>query len=191
MKRKIIFFILVVFFTFSISGCSLSEAEDNEQIIEQASEIDNVEIFGEKENDIYYSNEKNIRQFVVDYNKFAVNKVHEVKWKNNHKIGYMYFDDESCKINDHTEQGFIITCEFKDGQAKVYDYESIFKDMIILSDNKVTEETIYNAFNSARNSTLTTTNITDNITIWYSYIKEKSAIKSADTYIIRLIIKQR
>lgn len=190
MKKRIFFAIIMFLFLFSATGCMDLEKYNNAQqsSIEEKEEdkLDNVELFGEK--DAYYNHEKNIREYVINYNSKATNKVKKVNWKNNHTIAYLQFNDEQCKINDHSEMGYIFTCDFKNGQAKISDYESIFKDIILLADSNVSEDSINNSLAFARDNNLTVTNITDKITIKYSYIKDAVSISSGDRYIIELII---
>ena len=144
------------------------------------------ELFGEK--DAYYSNEKNIRDFVIKYNDSYSNKVNKVEWKNNHKIAQLYFDDENCKINDHSEMGYIFTCQFNNGKAKLSDYESILKDLIKTYDSSISDDIISSGMENGRNNNLKTVNITDKVTIEYNYASEPISIRSGDSYIIEMIL---
>lgn len=143
-------------------------------------------LFGKQENNAYYDQEKNIRKFVLNYNKTANNKVNKVEWKSNHTIAYLSFESEKCKINDH-EKEFIITCEFNNGKAKVSDYESILKDMIEIHDSNISDETINHAMESGRINN-STANISEKITINYKYRQEANSIRSGDSYIIKMIL---
>ena len=147
---------------------------------------DSKKLFGQQENNVYYAQEKNIRKFVLNYNKISNNKVNKVEWKNNHTLAYLSFESERCKINDH-EKGFIITCEFSNGQAKVADYESILKDMIKIYDSNTSDETINAAMASGKNNN-NLANVSDKITIDYNYSKEAISIRSGDSYIIEMIL---
>lgn len=143
-------------------------------------------LFGKQENNAYYNQEKNIRKFILNYNKISNNKVNKVEWKNNHTIAYLSFESERCKINDH-EKGFIITCEFSNGQAKAADYESILKDMIKTYDSNISDETINVAMESGKNNN-NLANVSDKITVDYNYSKEAISIRSGDSYIIEMIL---
>lgn len=145
------------------------------------------ELLGKQENNPYYDNEKNIRKFVLDYNKIANNKVNKVEWRKNHSIAQLYFNSESCKINDH-EKGFIITCEFNNGKARVGDFESILKDMIKTYDSSADDSKINIEFENAKNKNMEVISVLDKVTIKYNYLEEAISIRSGDSYIIELIL---
>ena len=149
---------------------------------------ENEQLFGKQENNAYYSNEKNIRNFVTDYNSKYSNKVTKVEWTKNHTIAQLYFNDENCKINDHSEKGYIITCEFNNGKAKVSDYDSILKNMIKMVDTNLDDNKIDTEMANAKDNNMKVINISDKITIQYNYLKEAVSIRAADSYIIELIL---
>lgn len=148
-------------------------------------------LFGKQENNPYYDEEKNIRKFVLDYNKISDNKVNKVEWKNNHSIAWLSFNSEKCKINDHSEMDYIITCEFNNGKAKVSDYESIMNKMVKTYDSSISDDVINSAMENGRTNTSNVVNMTDKITIKYLYYEEQVSIKAKDTYIIEMIMSKK
>ena len=100
----------------------------------------------------------------------------------------LYFDDENCKINDHSEMGYIFTCQFNNGKAKLSDYESILKDLIKTYDSSISDDIISSGMENGRNNNLKTVNITDKVTIEYNYASEPISIRSGDSYIIEMIL---
>ena len=194
-KKKIIvtavlwIFILIIGLTNnSTSNENISTNTTNSS---NTSEIDTnkekeIELFGN--NKAYFDNEKNIRLFVIGYNNISSNKVIKVEWRNNHKMAYLKFNDETCEINDHNEKGFIITCNFADGKEKLSAYESILLDMLKSKINNIDIENAKSKLLEAKNNNMSVINITDNITIEYNYLKEAISLRAADSYIIKMII---
>ncbi len=196
MKKKVCLYLLVITMILTITGCynvesgNNSENQSNNNVEEKTDNNDKKydELFGSKDSNPYYDNEKNIRDFVIKYNSNASNKVNKVKWTKNHTIAKLYFDDENCKINDHSEKGYIITCEFNNGKSKVSAYDLILKEMIKIYNSNVSEEEITNQISNAKNSNMSIMNITDKITIRYNYLEEPISFRSGDSYIIELIL---
>lgn len=196
MKKKVCIYLLIITMILTITGCynvesgNNSENQSNNNVEEKTDNNDKKydELFGSKDSNPYYDNEKNIRDFVIKYNSNASNKVNKVKWTKNHTIAKLYFDDENCKINDHSEKGYIITCEFNNGKSKVSAYDLILKEMIKIYNSNVSEEEITNQISNAKNSNMSIMNITDKITIRYNYLEEPISFRSGDSYIIELIL---
>lgn len=127
----------------------------------------------------------------MDYNKISDNKVNKVEWRNNHSIAWLSFNSEKCKINDHSEMDYIITCEFNNGKAKVSDYESIMNKMVKTYDSSISDDVINSAMENGRTNTSNVVNMTDKITIKYLYYEEQVSIKAKDTYIIEMIMSKK
>lgn len=196
MKKKVCIYLLIITMILTITGCynvesgNNSENQSNNNVEEKTDNNDEQydELFGSKDSNPYYDNEKNIRDFVIKYNSNASNKVNKVEWTKNHTISKLYFDDENCKINDHSEKGYIMTCEFNNGKSKVSAYDLILKEMIKIYNSNVSEEEITSQMSNAKNSNMSIMNITDKITIRYNYLEEPISIRSGDSYIIELIL---
>lgn len=196
MKKKVCLYLLIITIILTITGCfnvkngNNTDNQNNNNVEEKTDNNDEQydELFGGKESNPYYNNEKSIRNFVIKYNSNASNKVNKVEWTKNHTIAKLYFNDENCKINEHSERGYIITCEFNNGKSKVSTYDLILKDMIKIYNSNISEEEITNQMSNAKNNNGSSINITDNITIQYNYLEEPISIRAGDSYIIELIL---
>ena len=192
-KKKIIvtailwIFILIIGLTNdSPSNDSVSSNTTNSSNTSEIEMNKEIELFGD--NKVYLENEKNIRLFIIGYNNISSNKVVKVEWRNNHTMAYLNFNDERCEINDHKEKGFIISCNFDNGKEKINSYENILLDMLKSKENNIDIESAKAKMLEAKNNNMKVINIIDNVTIQYNYSKEAISIRSADSYIIEMIM---
>lgn len=133
-----------------------------------------------------FENEKLIRKFVLAYNNLSSNKIIEVNWKNNHQISNVSFGNMNAKLNSGSSLGFLVEFEFGTGKEMIESYKSVIKDMVLVFDSSVSEETFNQAFENADTNQYKETNITDNIIIKMHYSKDQVGYASGDRYYIDL-----
>ena len=104
----------------------------------------------------------------------------------NHQISNVTIGNMNAKLNSGSSLGFLVEFEFGNGKETIDLYKSVIKDMILVFDSSVSEETFNKAFETANANQYKEINVTDNIIIKMHYSKDQVGYASGDRYYIDL-----